>query len=154
MTILKRVFFYYSKFLFEYCNDNDALIFLKRLSAMQNSKKLLKKKRHVTFSEDCKYYDGLSPKGLLFKEFIDDIFGPNYKEFGYVRNLYQRGKQVELKIIETMLIDLIRRCYALPNNKAKTATLNFGSSYSQGAHRGCIPFFRKILKKLRKYIVQ
>ena len=130
----KSVFLVYSKFLFEYYNGQRRPdFFLKRLSAMLgNSKKLLKKKRRVTFSEDCKDYDGLSPKGLLFKEFIDDIFGPNNRKFQYVRNLYQQGKQDELKIIETMLIDLIRRCYALPNDKAKTATLNFGSSYSQG----------------------
>ncbi len=152
----KSVFLVYSKFLCEYYNgQRRPNFFLKRLSTMLGlSKKLLKKKRRVTFSEDCKDYDGLSPKGLLFKEYIDDIFGPNSGAFRYVRDLYQNGKQDELKIIETMLIDLIRRCQALPNKKAKTATLNFGSSYSQGAHRGCIQFFMQILKNLRKFIVR
>jgi hypothetical protein len=121
---------------------------------LENSKKTLKKNRRVTFSKDCKNYDGLSSTTTLFKEFIDDIFGPNHRAFRYVRDLHQNGKQDELKIIETMLIDLIKRCEALPNNKAKTATLNVGSVYSQGANRGCIPFFKQILNCLRKYIVR
>jgi len=146
----------YSKLLFEYYDGQQRPdFFLERMSTMlDESKTLLKKQRRVIFSEDCKKHDGLSPTTELFKEFIDDIFGPNYRAFRYVRDLHKNGKQDELKIIERMLIDLIKRCEALPNNKAKTATLNIGSVYSQGANRGCITFFKQILNCLRKYIVR
>lgn len=152
----KSVFLVCSKLLFGYYNGQQRPdFFLERMSTMlDESKTLLKKQRRVTFTEDCKKHDGLSPTTKLFKEFIDDIFGPNHRKFRYVRNLYRNGKQDELKIIETMLIDLIKRCEALPNNKAKTATLNVGSVYSQGANRGCITFFKKILNSLREYIVR
>lgn len=152
----KSVFLVCSKLLFGYYNGQQRPdFFLGRMSTMlDESKTLLKKQRRVTFTEDCKKYDGLSPTTELFKEFLDDIFGPNYRAFRYVRNLHKNGKQDELKIIERMLIDLIKRCEALPNNKAKTATLNVGSVYSQGANRGCIKFFYQILNCLRKYIVR
>ena len=153
-TTQKKNFLMYSTLLFEYYNGQQrSCYFLKRMSnILDESKKLLKKKRRVTFSEDCKKHDGLSSKTTLFKKFIDDIFGPNYRTFGYVLNLYNNGKQEELKIIENMLIDLIKRCKALPNNKAKTATLNVGSTYSRGVNLGCIYFLNQNLNWLRIYI--
>lgn len=152
----KGFFLMYSKLLFEYYKGQQRPdFFLTRMSTiLDESKTLLKKQRRVTFSEDCKKHDGLSPPTKLFKEFLDDIFNSSCLPFGYVRNLYRNGKQDELKIIETMLIDLIKRCEALPNNEATTATLNVGSVFSQGANRGCITFFKQNLKKLRSYILR
>ena len=148
------VFLACSKLLFEYYNGQQRPdFFLKRMFYLrEDSKKTLKKNRRVSFSEDCKVYDGHSPRIKLFKEFLDDIFGPKNRNFDYVKNLYHNCKQDELRIISELLEDLIQRCEALPDEEAKTPTIIVGSKYSYGATRRCIPFFKQNLKRLRVYI--